>query len=359
VNGNGGKKHANRYFLLIMLGLAFLAFLFVIRIFVVQIVVAAVFATLFYPFYQWLLARLHHRGWTALACCFALFLGLLLPVAVIADLFARQAIELYQIVEPQVRQFLQGGTPPFLEQIRSFRLFAWLEQSREYWQEPLSEGLRFAGGFAAQVINRTSRATLGLVIDTFIIFFTLFYFFRDGERIVERLKYVIPLDETSKEKIVERFGAISRATIRVTLIIGLIQGALGALLLLAFGVRTWVLWGVIMAVFAIIPVLGAWSVLVPFGIFEMASGHIWQGITIILVSTVVISTIDNLLRPRLVGRGAKMHDLLIFFSTLGGLAVFGFMGFIIGPLIAAIFVTLLDIYAFEFREQLQAGNNVV
>jgi predicted PurR-regulated permease PerM len=140
------------------------------------------------------------------------------------------------------------------------------------------------------------------------------------------------------------------------LIIGIVQGSLGALALLIFGIKSWILWGFIMIVLSIIPVVGPWIVLIPAGLIQIFLGNIWQGIGIIIFSVIVVSNIDNFLRPRLVGQGAKLHDLVVFFSSLGGIAVFGVMGFIVGPVIASLFVSVLDIYSAEFKDQLKVMN---
>ena len=130
------------------------------------------------------------------------------------------------------------------------------------------------------------------------------------------------------------------------------QGTFGGLTLAVFGVGHAILWGVVMVILSVIPVVGAWLVLYPAALIQILLGHTWQGVGIFLVTTIVISNIDTLLRPRVVGREAGMHDLMIFFSTLGGIAVFGIMGFIIGPVIAVFFMTLLDIYSIEFKSTL-------
>jgi predicted PurR-regulated permease PerM len=122
--------------------------------------------------------------------------------------------------------------------------------------------------------------------------------------------------------------------------------------MLIFGIKTWLLWGFIMFIFALIPMLGCWIVLVPASIIQIAMGNTIQGIGLLLVSVLVVSTIDNVIRPRLVGSAAKIHDLVIFFSMLGGLATFGPLGFIVGPVIAAFFITLLEMYGIEFKAQL-------
>ncbi len=126
---------------------------------------------------------------------------------------------------------------------------------------------------------------------------------------------------------------------------------------MATGVDSPILWGVVMVILSVIPLVGAWLVLHPAAIVQLIWGIYWQGITILLVMLLVIGSIDNLLRPRLVGRDAGMHDLMIFFSTLGGISVFGIMGFIIGPVIAVFFLTILDIYSVEFKSTLDLAQN--
>lgn len=351
-----GRAHPPRfsqYFLLVLLIVSFLAFLRVIRIFLLQIVVAAVFATLFYPLYRWFDRLLGGRnGWASLVCCIVIFIGFLVPVVVISNLVAKQAVELYQNAEPRVVEFLKKDDASILGKIRELPVYRWLAAFPIDWRSSLRESLKTIGTATAYIINKTSRATITFVIDVFIVFFALFYFFRDGQSIISRLLYVIPLDRVYKERLIARFVAIAGATVKSTLVIGVIQGSIGAVTFSMFGIRTWLLWGVVMFFLSIIPVLGAWTVMVPAGIVLIIEGRLWPGIVIILISTFVIALIDNILRPILVGHGARMHDLLTFFTTLGGLAVFGVMGFIIGPMIAALFLTILDIYTLEFRESL-------
>jgi predicted PurR-regulated permease PerM len=172
---------------------------------------------------------------------------------------------------------------------------------------------------------------------------------------MRRLEYLSPLRTEYEQMLTSRFLLISRASIRGTLLVGLVQGTIGALTLLIFGVHTWLLWGFVMVLLSIIPMVGAWLVLMPAGIVQIVLGNTWQGIGIILVNVVVVSNLDNILRPRLVGRDAKLHDLVILFSTLGGIAVFGVMGFIVGPVLAALFVTVLDMYGMEYADDLKAS----
>jgi predicted PurR-regulated permease PerM len=123
--------------------------------------------------------------------------------------------------------------------------------------------------------------------------------------------------------------------------------------LLVFGTKAWLMWGFIMIILATMPFIGTWVVLVPAGIIQIFMDNTWQGCTMIFMGLIVIGNIDNFLRPRIVGRGAKLHDLVVFFSSLGGIAVFGVMGFIVGPVIASLFISVLDIYGMEFERHLK------
>jgi len=155
----------------------------------------------------------------------------------------------------------------------------------------------------------------------------------------------------------QRFVSVSRATVKGTLVIGLVQGTLGGLTLWIFGVSSPILWGLVMVILSIIPLVGGWLVLYPAAVIQLILGNTWEGVGIIIVTAVVISNVDTLLRPRLVGRDAGMHDLLIFFSTIGGISLFGIMGFIIGPVIAVFFLTILDIYSIEFKPMLDIAQD--
>ena len=340
----------NRWFLAGGLVLIALAFFSIIRVFVVPIILAATFTTLLYPCYRRILARLgSRRGISAFICCLLFLLGLLIPVSLMTHLLAGQAIDLYTTAEPKVRAIIQKGDQGALGRIRDSRLGQMLSIDQIDWLSVLQEGLKATGKLVTKVIDKTSRGVFELVTTVLITLFTMFYFFRDGPAMVQRIAYLSPLNREYEGELFSRFVLISR-----TLLIGITQGGLGGLTFMLCGIHTWMLWGAVMMILSIIPLVGAWVVMVPAAIIELILGNVWQAIVILTVSTVVISNIDNLMRPALVGRDARMHDLLIFFSTLGGIAVFGIMGFIIGPVIAALFVTLLDIYGREFSRELSS-----
>jgi predicted PurR-regulated permease PerM len=351
----GQRQNANRLAIIGLLLLVTLAILPIAKIFFVPVIVAAAFATLFFPLYRRVFAAMgKKRGLSSFICCLLIFLCLVTPTYIMVQLVVRQAIELYQTAEPVVKDIItKGSNSEFLSQIQNLPLIRKLQQSKIDIAVPLQEGIKTLMSVGSKAINKTSTGLFEFVFTIFVLFFTMFYFFRDGETLVKQIKYLVPIRADYEEMISSRFLLISRATVMATVLIGVTQGTIGALALLIFGVKLWLLWGFIMIILSLIPLMGAWMVLIPAGIIQIILGHTGQGIGILLTSLLFVSTVDNFIRPRLVGRGAKLHDLVIFFSSLGGIAVFGPLGFIVGPVIAALFVAVLDIYGMEFERQLK------
>lgn len=348
-------KTLNRYFFIGLLVGTTLLFFWMVRSFLLPVLLAAVFCTIFYPLYERLERVFRGRRTLAsIACCLILLIGLILPIYGVVGMVTSEAIEFYGTAKQQVLTFLEKGQEQGL--LRYLPNQGWVRQLRldeVNWREQLEKAASAASGFLLSAINAASRGTLQVVVLLFITLFTMFYFFRDGRGLVRRLRYLVPLDREYKNAIAQRFSSVARATVKGTLLIALIQGTLSGLTLWIFGVGSPFLWGVVATLMSIIPLVGAWVVLYPAAFIQMATGHVWQGIAILAVTMVVIVNVDNLLRPRLVGQEAGMHDLMVFFSTLGGIAMFGAMGFIIGPLIAALFLSVLDIYSAEFKEDLE------
>ena len=351
-------KGINRAAILGLLALLAIAIFPIAKIFFVPVVLAASFATLLYPLYRTLLKVFRNqRGVSAFVCCLIILLCLVTPTYVVLQLVVGQGIDLYQTAQPTIRDVMaKGGQSDIVQHVRNFPLVRKLQLSSIDFSVPINEGIKAIAALSTKAFNRTSSSVLEIVFTLFVMFFTMFYFFMDGERLLKRLKYLSPMRDDYEDMIFARFLLISRATVFGTVIIGLTQGTIGAIALLVFGVKLWLLWGFIMIILSLIPFMGAWIILLPAGIMQIILGHHWQGIGIILTSLLFVSTIDNILRPRLVGQGAKLHDLVIFFSSLGGIAVFGVMGFIVGPVIAALFVAVLDIYSREFEQQLKEAH---
>jgi predicted PurR-regulated permease PerM len=347
--------NANNFAIIGLLLLVTAAIFPIAKIFFVPVIVAAAFATLFFPLYRRVLAVIgKKRGLSSFICCLLIFLCLITPTYIMVQLVVRQGIDLYQSAEPVVKDIItKGNNSDFLSRLQNLPIIRNLQQSNIDIAVPLQEGIKTLMSVGTKAINKTSTGLFEFVFTIFVMFFTMFYFFRDGETLVKRIKYLVPIRADYEELIASRFLLISRATVMVTAIIGITQGTIGALALLIFGVKLWLLWGFIMIILSLIPLMGAWIVLIPAGIIQIILGHTGQGIGIILTCFLFVFVVDNFIRPRLVGRRAKLHDLVIFFSSIGGIAVFGPLGFIVGPVIAALFVAVLDIYGLEFERHLK------
>lgn len=351
--------HFHRTFLLITLILTGLLFIWVINYFIVAIIVAGSLTTLFSPLNLWVRRIFRgHKGLAALLTCIILLLGIIIPAIIIGDIVVNQAISAYENAQETIEKLVEEGDEGWIGNLRNSRLVRWIHLQEIEWGKVFEQALQGVGTGAASVLNIVSKNVFAFFAKFLIILFTMFYFFRDGEHIVQRLKDLSPMNEKYEQSIIKRFRQISRATVRGTILVGLTQGTLGALTLWLTGVNGWMLWGVVMALLSIIPPFGPYVVMVPVGIFQILSGSIIRGIIILVAGVVVIGSVDNLIRPRIVGRSARMHDLVIFFSTLGGIGVFGILGFIVGPVIAALFTTILDIYTVEFQGELESPDKI-
>lgn len=340
-------RFANTFLIALVL-VTGIAFLYMVRSFIIPILLAAVFSTLFFPLYERLVKGF--RGWRPVASiltCLLLLLLLLLPFYFVIDLVVGEVRDLVPEGEEgraELGQRVTEAVRGYVEQYNDIPVLPDFDLAAVDWGALASD----SAGKITSLVTRTSRGGVQIIVTLFVTLFTMFYFFLDGPKLVERMRDLVPLESRHEDAIARRFAAVARATVRGTLVIAVIQGTLGALTLWIFGVSGVVLWWVVMVVMAIIPVTGVPFVLFPAALIQALQGNYGAALGIALV-TVGIAQVDNLLRPRLVGRDAGMHDLLIFFSTLGGIITFGAMGFIVGPVLAAFLLSLLDIYAQEFQ----------
>jgi len=342
-----------------LLLLVIVTFLFydIMKTFILPLTLSAVFTTLFYPLYKRLNSIIGgHNGITALIFCFLIILVIFIPLYFLGAQVVQQAIDFYNAANTFIRTTITDQDFQLFKDIKESPYLEWLDIDSFLadieWKKTLSTVLSSSGKIASIIANKTYTSIFSTGFMLFIIIYSMFFFFKDGKAIVSRIRYLSPLRDSYEEELIKKFGSISRATIRGTLVIGVIQGICGTITFIIFGIPGWILWGVVMTVLSIIPVVGIFIVMIPVAIYKLLMGKIAAGIIIIFVAIIINYAVDYLLRPGLVGKQSKMHDLLIFLSTLGGLTAFGIMGFIIGPLIAMFFITLLDIYGMEFKDLL-------
>lgn len=207
-------------------------------------------------------------------------------------------------------------------------------------REKLSEFAMKASQYMANQAYGIGQVTLQFTISLGVMLYMLFFLLRDGSWLTDKVHQAIPLSDDRKTDLFEKFSTVIRATVKGNIIVACIQGLLGGIAFWFYGVQGAVLWGSIMAVLSLLPAVGASLVWGPVAIYFLATGMVWQGVTLILYGTLVIGMIDNVLRPILVGKDTKLPDWLILLSTLGGISVFGINGFVLGPLIAAMFIAV-------------------
>lgn len=347
----GALRFRQGFLLLLVVGITVL-FLLVVRQFLLAVVLAAVFAGMMYPIYAWLRDRMRGRRVPAAILTLLVLLVVVgLPLAGFLALVANEAVQLSQSAEGWFQE-----QAPRLQEVRS-----WIERI-PYADQWLPEGpelaaqMRDLAGRAGPMLMGTvaaaTRGTLAFFLQLFVLLYAIFFFLIDGPAILRKVLYYTPLAAEEEEQLLERFVSVTRATLKGSLLIGVIQGAAAGVAFWAAGVPGPAFWGTVMAVLSVIPALGAALVWIPTVIYLFLTGHTAAGIGLLLWCALVVSTVDNFLRPRLVGRDARMSDLLILLSTLGGIVLFGAVGFIVGPIVAALFVTVWHIYGDTFHEWL-------
>jgi predicted PurR-regulated permease PerM len=194
--------------------------------------------------------------------------------------------------------------------------------------------------------------TVNFLFMLFVMLYAMYFFLMDGEKLILKILYYLPLEDRDERRMLEKFTSVTRATLKGSAVIGILQGGLAGIAFAVVGIPSAVFWGAIMTVLSIIPSIGAAVIWLPAAVILAVTGHVIKAIGLAIFCAVVVGSLDNLLRPILVGKDTQMHELMIFLGTLGGIFMFGIVGIIIGPIIAALFVTVWDIYGVAFKEVL-------
>ncbi len=356
-DGSGDQPFRKSFLVVLAVGITIL-FLVMIRQFLLSLLLAAIFSAMAHSIYTALLRRMKDRRALASVSTLVIILVVVgLPLLGLLGLVANQAVEVSQAAGPWIEKQI-GQVDDLDQRIRNIPILDRLPALRRM----LPSGEQIVGK-AGQVASATgtflvknladlTRGTLGFFLQLFVLLYAMFFFLIDGRSILDRILVYVPLSPQDEERLLEKFVSVSRATIKGSLLIGIIQGALAGLAFWVCGIRGAAFWGTVTVVVSLIPAIGAALVWVPMVIYLLVTGHAVAGFGLLIWSAVVVSTIDNFLRPRLVGRDAKMSDLMILLSTLGGLTLFGPVGFIVGPIVAALFVTIWHLYGEAFRNRL-------
>ena len=342
-------------FVLLLVAAVTALFLGVAWPFLKPLLLGALLAGLFHRLYRWITRLLGGRQSLGAAVTLLVLLVLGLgPISAFFGIVVQQALTVSDQAIPWLSQHLGAAS--------TFNVHEWLVQrfpalaeympSQEQLLQQVGTAAKTAGAFLVNFASRMTAMTAAFLLNLFVMLYAMFFFFKDGHKILERIFYYLPLSDEDETRMLVRFTSITRATVKGTLVIGIIQGALGGVAFWVAGIDGAALWGTIMTILSIIPGIGAPLVWVPAVIILFVTGQYLTATFLLVWCGAVVGTIDNFLRPLLVGRDAKMPDLLILIGTLGGLFLFGPIGFIVGPIICGLFLTVWDIYGATFKEVL-------
>ena len=345
---------------LILLALVTGLFLWLIMPFFAPLLWACIIAVLFHPVQVWLEQRWGHRpNTTALTTLFACVVLVVIPVLLLLASFLQQGLAVYEQIQAGE---LQPGK--YIDQVRSaFPVLQGLLERFDINMDTVRDNAAKAAVAASQFLARNALAVgqgaFGFVLKLALMLYVAYFLLRDGRKLVETLVHAIPLGDERERLLFQKFAEVARATVKGNLLVALVQGMLGGLIFWILGLPAALLWGVVMTVLSLIPAVGAGLVWLPAAIYLYAVGEWISATVLIAYGVVVIGLADNILRPLLVGRDTKLPDWMVLLSTLGGIAMAGINGFVVGPLIAVLFVAFWQIFGREFNPRTRAETETV
>lgn len=341
---------------LILLGLISLLFALVLRPFWSAIFWAMVVTVLFAPMQVRLLPRLgHRRTLTALITLLTLSVIVIIPVLALLSAFIQQGAAFYAMIESrqiEPAQFIDQvvNAVPFVPALME-RTGVDTDSIRAY----LASSATGISEIIAQQALAIGRNTVNFTVKLVLMLYLTFFLLRDGDRLLALMDAAVPLSETRKQLLFRKFVEVTRATVKGNLLVAMVQGALGGLIFWLLDIPAPILWAVVMAFLSMIPAVGAALVWAPVALYLYATGAWFDASVLVAYGALIIGLADNVLRPILVGRDTKLPDYIVLFSTMGGIALLGINGFVIGPLIAAVFLAFWNIFIADINPALADG----
>jgi predicted PurR-regulated permease PerM len=315
--------------------------------FLITIAWAMVLSITFYPLYR-LFLKFSKRSWaSSLLTLLAILIIIFGPFSFIVRSLAGEITSVYNSVEEKgIDAITNIQSHPQLQEITQ-KLSSYEILKGFNLQESIVKTLKSLGDYFVRHVSDVFKNAFVLVLNFIIMCLTIYFFLKDGETLTEYLKRLLPFSERQKQKLVERVKETVIAAVYGQIAVGITQGTLGGIAFWFFDISSPVFWGTVMAIVSFVPLFGTFLVWGPAVVILILSGSLGKGIGLLLFGALIISSIDSVLKPLIIGGKAKLHTLLVFFSVLGGIKFLGFLGFILGPLIAALCLSLLEIYTEE------------
>ena len=325
-----------------------LAFAWILWPFYEAILWATVLAIVFAPLYRRLSITMRQQhSLAALATVLIVVTMVILPLTLIAAALVQEATNLYEKIESNqldfgrfFQEFLDALPAWATDLLNRFGLTN-LGAMHERLSAALLQGSKY---LAAQALS-IGKGTANFIVSLLLMLYLLFFFLRDGGSLSRRIRDAIPLREEQQRALFTKFAVVTRAMFKGNLLVAAVQGTLGGFIFWFLGIHAPVLWAVVMGFLSLLPAVGAAAVWLPVAIYFLATGAVWQGLVLMAYGAFVIGLVDNLLRPYLVGKDTQMPDYVVLISTLGGIAIFGLDGLVMGPVIAAMFIAVWDLFS--------------
>jgi predicted PurR-regulated permease PerM len=356
---NAGSRFPLFFIIACFLLLGYLLFL-VFQPFLSILIWATVLAVVGLPLFHKILRLFRgRRALASLVTCLLIVLVIVLPVTILGIMIAQQSITIYHNLQANVG-ISELDSAAKWEELQKRPSVQWFLNQSQTWFGAKSEDIQ---GYVKQVLTALSRFIVtkspsllagfgGMVASFFLVFITMYFLFRDGPILLEIVRASNPLPPDFESEIIQKFQDVSYATFVGSILTAIVQGIAAALLFWMLGVSSSLFWGAVVSFVALIPILGGFIVWIPMSAYLYLSGQTTRAIILLAVGGLVVSSIDNILKPILIQGRTKMHPLLVFLSVLGGMQVFGFLGILLGPLIVAISLSFLNLYRLEFRDSL-------
>lgn len=343
------KTNLPKYFFLFFVMVVTASFLEIVNDFLLSVFWAVVLSMLFYSSYQKILASMpsYPNQAAGLTVCFILLMGII-PVTCAVFAIVSQADDLANVEVPVGEKSLDDRVEDFRDKIplKKSTLKA-LGFSKKKTRKKVKNAIEDLVESILDYVIGLTQNLFKFIGNLFLTIYLLFFFLRDGPRMVEELMRVVPMEDELEMRLLKRFESVTKATIKGNLIVSVLQGLAGGLMFWALGIDSVLIWTMLMILASLFPV-GSILVWGPWAIALFIDGEVMKGLIMIVVGIAFIGMIDNLLRPRLVGKDTQMPDYLVLLSTLGGLAYFGLSGFVIGPVAAALFTSCWNIMGREY-----------
>lgn len=331
---------------LLLLAAVTIAFFWILLPFYGAVFWAAVLAIIFAPIQRRLVRALHGRANVAslITLVFVLVL-VILPMTLVTMSLIREGMNLYESIRSGRINFgmyfqqAVDALPPYVRDL----LAGFNVENLSDVQDKLSASAVQTSQFVATRALSIGQNTAHMVIGFGIMLYLLFFLLRDGPQLSRRLRLAVPLSDEHKQHLIKKFTTVVRATVKGNIAVAVVQGVLGGIAFAFLGIQGALLWGAVMAFLSLLPAIGAALIWLPVAIYFLLTGEVAKGCILIAFGVVVIGLVDNFLRPILVGKDTQMPDYVVLISTLGGMALFGLNGFVIGPLVAALFIAAWDL----------------